>query len=136
MANVFRGKIATGGVPSGVVLKSTLTDLEPALAMARSGLPSPLKSPIETEMGPVPVANVVWLAYDGVVAPGAVVLKSTLTELEDRLAMARSGLPSPLKSPIEMEKGLLPVANVVWLAYDGAVAPGAVVLSSTLTELE
>ena len=28
--------------------------------------------------------------------------------------MARSGLPSPLKSPIETEPGLLPAANVVW----------------------
>ena len=99
-------------------------------------MPSPLKSPIETERGLLPVANVVWLAYDGAVAPGAVVLRSTLTDAELKLAMARSGLPSPLKSPIETERGLLPVANVVWLAYDGAVAPGAVVLSSTLTELE
>ncbi len=50
--------------------------------------------------------------------------------------MARSGLPSPLKSPIETDKGLLSVANVAWLAYDGVGAPGAVVLRSTLTELE
>ena len=103
--------------------------------MARSGLPSPLKSPIETDKES-PVANVDWLAYDGVVAPGTVVLRSTLTELEPALAMARSGLPSPLMSPIETEKGMLPVANWVWLAYDGVVAPGTVVLGSTLTELE
>ena len=106
------------------------------MAIARSGLPSPLKSPIETEAGFDPVANVVWAAYDGVVAPGTVVLRSTLTELELRLAIARSGLPSPLKSPIETEMGFEPVANVVWAAYVGVVAPSAVVLRSTLTELE
>ena len=82
------------------------------------------------------MVNVAWGEYDGVVAPGAVVLRSTLTELEPLLAIARSGLPSPFKSPIETERGLDPVVNVVWGKYDGVVAPGAVVLMSTLTELE
>ena len=39
--------------------------------------------------------------------------------------MARSGLPSPFMSPIETDAGLVPVANVVWVAYDGVVAPAA-----------
>ena len=39
-------------------------------------------------------------------------LRSTLTEAEPPLAMARSGLPSPFTSPIETEKGFVPVANV------------------------
>ena len=38
-------------------------------------------------------------------APGAVVFNSTDTVLEFKLAMARSGLPSPLRSPIATEKG-------------------------------
>ena len=102
-ANVVPVSDDTVRLPGVVALRSTLTELEVELTMARSGLPSPLKSPIETEMGLLPVANVAWMAYDGVVAPGAVVLKSTLTELDWLLAMARSGLPSPLKSPIETE---------------------------------
>ena len=82
------------------------------LAMARSGLPSLFKSPIETDLGLVLVANWASGEYVGVVAPGAVVLSSTLTEAELKLAMARSGLPSPFKSPTETEQGLLPMTIV------------------------
>ena len=79
--------------------------------MARSGLPSPFMSAITTPVRVVPAANVAWPAYDGVEAPGAVVLKSTLTELESRLAMVRSGLPSPFMSAMATDRGLFPTAN-------------------------
>ena len=72
------------------------------------------------------MANVAWLAYDGVAAPGAVVLRNTLTEFELALAMARSGLPSPLKSPIETEVGLEPVANLAWVVIATPKYPSTV----------
>ena len=127
--------------PGAVVFKSTLTVLLPALAMARSSFSSPLKSPIEMDSGEDPVAKVVLLEYEGVVAPGEVVFKSTLTLLllglpSPWFEMARSGLPSPFKSPIDTEMGLTPpVAKVVWLEKEGVVAPGVVVFKRTLTLL-
>src|SRR5436853_171987 len=91
--------------PGVVVFSSTDTLSVLALATARSGLPSPLRSPMATERGPVPVAKVCWKPKVGVVAPGAVVLSSTDTLLESRLAMTRSGLPSPLRSPMATDTG-------------------------------
>ena len=102
--------------PGAVVFASTLTVLSFLLAMTMSGLPSPFKSPTATALGLVPVANVTWAAYVGAVAPGAVVLRNTLTVLSDWLTMARSGLPSPFKSAVAMEPARIPAANVVGAA--------------------
>ena len=48
---------------------------------------------------------------EGVEDPGVVVLKNTETLLEKKLATARSGLPSPFRSPMETEKGKAPVVK-------------------------
>ena len=96
-----RGEVLLGGkagvaAPGAVVFNSTETVLDP-LAMARSGLPSPLRSPTATE-----VDRRRWQSRlsgkRGAAAPGAVVFNSTET-VSDQVGAARSGMPSPLKSP-------------------------------------
>ncbi len=100
--------------PGAVVFNSTETVLELTLALARSSLPSPLKSPTATDRGPSPVPKACWGAKAGAAAPGAVVFTSTEMVSEPLLALARSGLPSPLKSPTATANGLLPVPKVRW----------------------
>src|SRR5438128_2486728 len=90
-----------------VLLISTETLLEKSLVTARSGLPSPLKSPTATEEGLVPVAKL--CAGWKVPSP---LPSSTDTSLEPELAVARSCTPSPLKSPTATDLGLLPTANL------------------------
>jgi hypothetical protein len=65
---------------------------------------------------PPAAAKVVPVADDTVRLPLVVMFRSTLTELGSWFATARSGVPSPLKSPIATEIGSAPVANVVWAA--------------------
>src|SRR5438552_5494824 len=71
-------------------------------------MPSPLKSPTTTEEGDLPTANGL---------PGAVVKtpepfpSNTVTLLLPRFAVARSGMPSPLKSPTATKAGNDPTAN-------------------------
>src|SRR5437870_1055082 len=71
-----------------------------------------------------------------VAAPGAVVLSSTDTVLENSFATARSSLPSPFRSPTVTDTGLAPVAKSCLVAKLGVAAPGSVVLSSTDTVSE
>ncbi len=128
------GVVAPGAVVlSSVVFSSTPTFLSEELATRRSGLPSPLTSPNAAEKGLLPVAKVCWAAKEDVADPGAVVFSSTPTVPSPSLATRRSGLPSPLTSPTATETGFPPVAKVCWGAKEGAVAPGAVVFSSTDT---
>src|SRR5215471_3215997 len=84
-----------------VLLIKTETLLEPELATARSGLPSPSKSPTATETGPLPAPKscAAWKLPSPLP-------KSTETLLEPALVTARSGLPSPLKSPTATDRGL------------------------------
>src|SRR5258707_1161081 len=99
--------------PGAVVLRSAETVAEPWLAAARSGLPSPLRSPMATEWGFFPEAKVCCEAKAGAVAAGAVVLCRTAEALaEFALATARSGLPSPLRSPMATKMGFDAVAKV------------------------
>src|SRR5262249_14995600 len=91
----------------GVVLSSTDTVLAPQLVTTRSGLRSQLKSPTAREWGAVPVAKFCWVAKEEVAAPAGVVLSSTDTVSAPRLAIARSSLPSPLKSATATEQGSL-----------------------------
>ena len=126
---------AGAAAPAAVVFSSTDTVSLLKLATARSGLPSPLKSATARESGPVPTAKVFWAAKAGAVAPTAAVFSSTDTLLSVMLATARSGLPSPLKSPTASGWGPEPTAKVTCAAKEGAVAPAGVVLSSTDTVL-
>ena len=72
--------------------------------MARSGLPSRLKSPVVIESGLKPV-----FAAIAEVKPPAPLPVRTETLSEPWLAVARSVLPSPLKSPVLIERGCVPV---------------------------
>src|SRR5829696_3555017 len=97
-----------------------------ALATARSGSWSALKSPVATELEKKPVAKLVGPEKLPAAPPS-----STETLLEKRLATARSGSLSALKSPVATETGLLPAAKLVGAekltgAWDWAsTAPGA-----------
>ena len=64
-------------------------------------------------MGPVPVVKSVLEEKEGIEAPGAVKFKNTETLVELLFATAKSGLPSPFRSPIEIERGLIPVVKSV-----------------------
>ena len=64
------------------MFKNTETVVEIRFATAISGFPSPLKSPIETESGSIPVVKSVFAVKEGVEAPEAVVFKNTETESE------------------------------------------------------
>src|SRR5262245_44084726 len=132
--------VPVAGLPLSVigttVLSSTDTVLEPLLATARSGRPSPLTSAAATAWGLLPVAKVCGAAKLGAAAPGAVVFSSTDTVAEPKFATARSGVPSPLTSAAATAKGRLPAAKVCGAAKLGAAAPGAVVFSNTDTVVE
>ncbi len=97
-------------------------------AIAKSGLPSLLKSPVLTELGPLPVFKSTLGAKVGVVAPVGVVLMRMEVVLLLELATATSGEPSPLKSPMLTDWGLDPVFKSTLGAKVGVVARGGVVL--------
>jgi len=115
--------------PVVVVLSRMEALLSPGFATAKSGLPSPLMSPMLTETGAVPVVKSTLGAKVGVVAPVAVVLSRMEAVLSMRFTTAKSGLPSPLKSPMLTDLGLAPVVKSTLVSKVGVVAPGAVVLS-------
>src|SRR5688572_613543 len=94
--------------PVIVVPSNTETLLELALATARSGLVSPLKSAIATKAGLAPAAKSVFGEKVGELAPIEVVSRRIETELELPLATARSGLVSLLKSAIATCEDLCP----------------------------
>ena len=104
------GPVSVGVVPAamltlGVLLLSRMLTLLPKLfPVAKSGLPSPLKSPVLTDVGPFPVKSTM-VAKVGVVAPVAVVL-SRIEKVRVAFATAKSGFPSPLKSPLLTDVGL------------------------------
>lgn len=75
-------------------------------AVAKSGFPSPLMSPMLTDWGLKPVVKSTLVAKVGVVALVAVVLSRMEAVLLPLFAVAKSGLPSPLRSPMLTEKGV------------------------------
>ena len=96
--------------PEGL-LRNTETLLPVKFPTARSGLPSPSKSPIETERGTSPVVKSTLAAkLLAEMLPLMDVLRKTETLALKLLVTARSGLPSPSRSPISTEKGRFPVA--------------------------
>ncbi len=117
--------------PGVVKFKNTETLLELMFATAKSGRPSPFRSPIETEMGLVPVVKSVLEEKEGVELPGVVKFRNTETVLEMRLAATKSGLPSPFRSPIETEMGLVPVVKSVLEEKEGVELPGVVKFKNT-----
>ena len=79
------------------------TDVEKLFATARSGLPSPFRSPRATDAGRVPVGKSVLSVKAGVDAPGAAAFSRTDTEEAKWFATTRSDLPSPSRSPTATE---------------------------------
>ena len=118
-------------VTLGVVLSRTETLLLvlEKFATAKSGRPSPLMSPILPDQGRLPVVKSTLVAKVGVLAPVVVVLSRMEALLLLMFAVAKSGFPSPLKSPMLTDWGPLPVVKVTWGAKVGVVAPVGVVLS-------
>ena len=108
----------------GVVLSKMETVLLSKFARAKSRRPSPLKSPMLTDQGPLPVGKSTLVAKVGVVALVVVVLSRMDTVLLPLFAKAKSGKPSPLMSPILTETGLLPVGKVAWVAKVGGGSSG------------
>ena len=96
--------------PVGVVLRRMETVLLPVLrfATAKSAFPSPLMSPMLTELGRLPVEKSSLGAKVGV-APVAVVLRWMEVVSLKMFAVATSCFPSPLKSPMLNEKAPGPV---------------------------
>ena len=77
-------------------------------ATARSGLPSPLRSPIATENGFEPTAKSVFAPKEPTPVP-----RRTETFLLWKFATAKSGSPSPFRSPIATENGVVPTTKLV-----------------------
>jgi hypothetical protein len=100
-----------------------------AFAVAKSGLPSPLKSPMLTERGPVSVEKGTWVAKVGVLAPVVVVLSRMEALSGLKFAVAKSSFMSSLKSPMLTEKGSVSVGKGTWVAKVRVVAPVVVKLS-------
>ena len=99
-------------LPLVAVLRSTETVFEPLFATAKSGLPSPSKSPRATERGFAPVRKSTSAAkLPGTMLPLVAVLRYTETVYEPLFNTAKSGLPSPSKSPKATEIGNVPVAK-------------------------
>src|SRR5919202_6730570 len=95
-------------------------------ATAKSGLLSPLMSPMLRDWGEVPVAKSKLEEKVGVAPPVAVVLSRMEALLLPAVATAKSGLPSPLMSSMLMEKGLVPVGKSTLGEKVGVGAPVAV----------
>src|SRR5439155_5939236 len=102
---------------------TTETVFELPLATARSGLPSPFRSPIATELGPLPVPKSVFAPKLPSPLPS-----SAETVLAKLFATAKSGLPSPFTSPIATETAPSPVLN----ERNGAAKRGAATARGTV----
>src|SRR5262249_15921571 len=92
---------------------NTETVLDPALATARSSLPSPLKSRTATETGFVPTEKA--RAVRKVPSP---LPSRTETVLSGLVAIARSCTRSPLKSPTATNTGVAPDSKSRWATND------------------
>lgn len=116
------------------MFKKTETEFSLRFVTATSGFPSPFKSPIDTQLGKSPVLKSVFAENDGVAAPVVVVFKNTENVFELLFGTTKSGLPSPLRSPIAAVYGNSPVEKSVFAVKAGVDAPGVVVLNKTETE--
>jgi hypothetical protein len=77
-----------------------------------------------TDWGKVPVGKVTWVAKVGVVAPVAVVLSRMEALALALFAVAKSGFPSPLMSPMLTLKGPVPVGKGTWVSESGGDGSG------------
>ena len=114
-----------------VVVFSRMLALE-RFPVAKSGLPSPLKSSVMMALGKPPAVKSTLVAKEGMVAPVVVVLRKMLAGLPltgklPVVATAKSGLPSPLKSPMLTAPAPRPVVRSTLVAKVVVVAPVVVV---------
>ena len=117
------------------VLRKTEIWFELAFSTARSDLPFPSRSPMATEQGLSPaVKSTLAAKLPGVILPLLEVLRKTETLPVVPFATARSGLPSPSRSPMAIERGAVPVVKST-LAAKLTVPLLEVVLRSTETVL-
>jgi len=119
--------------PGEVVFRNTETVLEIRLAVVISGLPSALRSRMDTANVLDPAIKSVLVENVGVLAFVVVVLINIETELEFWLATAISNFPSPLISPSDIETGLVEVVKSVLAENVGVLAPVVVVFNNTET---
>ena len=105
---------------------------------ASSALPSPSRSPMATDLGTSPVVKSTLPAkLPEVMLPLVDVLRKTETEFEEPFATARSGFPSPSRSPMAMELGCNPVVKSTLAAkLPEVMLPLVEVLRKTETEIE
>ena len=97
-------------------------------AVTTSGFPSPSRSPIAINAGPVPapVEKVFWGAKDvEVMLPPAEVFRNTPIVVLVLLTTMISGLPSPSISAMATAAGAVPVANVCGAEKVDVVMPPA-----------
>lgn len=102
---VGANEVIVGG---GAVLRRMETLALAQFATARSGFPSPFRSPMAMECGLVPTAKFVAAPNEPVPVP-----RRMETSLPNSFATARSGLPSPFKSLMATENGPTPATKFV-----------------------
>ena len=100
--------------------------------VAKSGFPSPSKSPIDAILGSEPTARSTFATNESV--PLLLVLRNTERDEEPELATVKSSLPSPSRSPMETLKGVAPVAKSTLAA--SATVSTLLVLRKTETLVE
>src|SRR5262245_8644098 len=91
-----------------------VTVLETRRATERAGSPARLRSPTDSKTGSVPTPTgepAGWVKAMPEQGRASQVLSRIVTLLESAFAVARSGLPSRLKSPTATEKGLVPTST-------------------------
>ena len=96
-------------LPTELMFFNTETLLSIPFVVTRSALPSPFMSLMETQIGYLPVGNAILGAKE--ILPGVLKFLETVTVFEPKLVAARSGFPSPSRSPIETINGPAIVAR-------------------------
>ena len=95
--------------PEALVFLKTETVLLLLFVITKSGLPFPSTSPIATPVGAAPVVKSTFDANPR--EPGALKFPNTETVLSIGFTTAKSGLPSPLRSPMATLNGFVPVVK-------------------------
>ena len=94
--SIFESKEKEPGVL--VFLNIDIVYAVPVLPTAKSGLPSPSKSPTDTQRGAVPVPNSVLFLVKAILPTPELVFFNIVTVLAPWLAETISSFPSPSKS--------------------------------------
>src|ERR1017187_780692 len=84
---------------------STVSVLLSAFPTTRSTNPSPLKSPVTAQMGWPPVGTLSFWVKDPSPTPRKMLTALIAVPANVELVTARSGMPSPLKSPVATKVG-------------------------------